>query len=197
MKLNKCNVKQSKYRPQISPAEHEKVRLAVHEGIKCTERNIATYDDDLKVAYYGKFLRANIINLLSKVFPSSYTVPGKNCKRIVINPSFSFYVTAEQDFERTAGYKIADSGYPDMLQETFADDCPMINSKYELVLSYDAPRLIKVSLMSHNPMLEAIIIYSLGDIIDADETSAYQEQENAMSFVPKKNQLENISGGMD
>ena len=84
-----------------------------------------------------------------------------------------------------------------MLQETFADDCPMINSKYELVLSYDAPRLIKVSLMSHNPMLEAIIIYSLGDIIDADETSAYQEQENAMSFVPKKNQLENISGGMD
>ena len=116
---------------------------------------ISTYSEENRLDIYGHNLRIKVIDLLTDKFNQSIKGSRRSTK-IILNNGFSFYVTATQDFFRTATYK---TEQPELFNVVI--DNSLVSGKFdcELVLCYDNCHLISAELQSHNPAFSPITVY--------------------------------------
>lgn len=159
---------------KILDADISNIRRIVESSIVSTEQHIATFIPNCQRWHYGRELRMRIISELAGYYPGS--TPVRQSYRIVLGNGFSFFVSAEQDFHRSANYK----RMPDLFDTLPADTAAeWKDGDYELVVEYEAPFFIYASLIPHNAGFPIISILEGRPSIVIPDTKEYNESEKA------------------
>ena len=170
---------------KISDIDIRNIKMIVTNSIISTEQHIRAFIPNCQRWLYGRELRMRIISELADHYPDSMPY-SKQSYKIILPNSFSFFVTAEQDYHRTANYKIL----PDLFDIPAYEEEKLEDGDYELVLGYDAPFFNYASLIPHKigfPIISILEGRSAMASIDATEynETARTDFEIQEDIIPK------------
>lgn len=143
----------------ISNDEIEKIKKAVSIGVMHFEKHISTLTMAIQYMHYGRALRMEIANAIEKEFPGTLQQINGTTTKFVLPSSFSFFVAAEKDFNRTAKCK-ADAFWPNLFPDNeLQTGTEKETGNYELVLVYAKMSLEHITLIPHDSLFPAITIW--------------------------------------
>ena len=188
-KIRKIRVKEKLLSISISNDEIEKLKKAVSIGVMHFEKHIATLTMAIQYMHYGRALRMEIANAIEMEFPGAFQQLNGTTTKFVLPSSFSFFVAAEKDFNRTAKCK-ADAFWPNLFPDNeLRPETDKETGNYELVLVYERMSLKHITLIPHDNLFPAITIWDkVSSNKQAVETSVGRKfNDIAVKAEKKKN----------
>lgn len=165
------------YNPKISNDDMTIIRESVIQAAILAEEHAQTFSEDGQIWVYGKELRNRLLDILKQRFTTVDCSRKSYALKIIVNEGFSFFVTASQDYYRSAGYK-AYEFQPDLFEEIEGDALDMMAPGYELVLDYDKCHFSSATFMPHMANCAIVPICDSTDL-HSHEAPVEQYQEKA------------------